>query len=576
MLNRRRLRRDGRVGSGVAVSPIPRGREEIRGAQIGQRIFRSPESGRPQGHGNTSARCDTARVVLKLDMTEVTNPLPLLELPKRWELLAQRAYAAGLDAGEFVERVDSAAERVDHLLTRVRTGGGGLFEIFLGLSGSGKTTFLNTLPRFFTKIRVHPFPRSAPLSELPDFVASTHVAGDEHARVILVERRDNPSEAELSEANQMFASLLEVFRDPQGGALVIWPITSESSAQTLASAAWDTGRDSVCDGASRGLFRFSGVPKARYFAIADFTSRNLTGDGLEAFGVTEDIATELLPPCETIADFFYAVDRRADEKRKATWSVLRERVRARVWVVLPGDVVQDINATVSALTQGTRNRIDIDLIGEFIDKPSNTALYINDWRKRRASLAHFLRAIDLRHFGLPPNLALAAARSFGDDAVKKLLKQPAVNLDQAKEAMRASRLYKAILSEAGINTAPFAGGGSVSAETSNEYRRLQSTAGKSDKPLNKALGMLIETCLAEGAPSLKVLSEKRKLPGSELQPDIQIQLSSSDFICLEPTWRSTDVGIPGELDGGQNTLAEAHLKKYVLDKAAQYVRDLGL
>jgi hypothetical protein len=38
----------------------------------------------------------------------------------------------------------------------------------------------------------------------------------------------------------------------------------------------------------------------------------------------------------------------------------------------------------------------------------------------------------------------------------------------------------------------------------------------------------------------------------------------------------TDAGIPGELDGGQNTLTAAHLKKYVLEKAIDYIKDLGL
>jgi putative ribosome biogenesis GTPase RsgA len=92
-------------------------------------------------------------------MRDVSNTLPRLELPKRWELLTQKANNAGLDAKEFVMRVDSAASRVDKLLDRVRTGGGGLIEIFYGLSGSGKTTFLNTLPKFFHKFRVYSFPK---------------------------------------------------------------------------------------------------------------------------------------------------------------------------------------------------------------------------------------------------------------------------------------------------------------------------------------------------------------------------------------------------------------------------------
>lgn len=508
-------------------------------------------------------------------MTAV-NPLPQLQLPKRWELLAQRAQESGLDPSQFVERVDAAAARIDLLLNRVRTGGGGLFEVFFGLSGSGKTTFLRTLPKFFHDIRVHPFPKEQALADLPRFVTDTYVEGNKDNRIILVERRDNPKDSDLSAAREMFADLLEVFRTPQGNALVIWPLTRNDAATDLAMEAWSTGRDSVTEASTKGLYVFDGLPKEKYAHVADQTSRNLTGDGLEAFGITEDIITGLLPQCVTIADFFAAIDRTADEQRNATWSVLRERVRARLWVLLPGDVIGAINATVSALTQGTRRRIDIDLIGEFIDKPENNALYVADWRARRASLAHLLRTLDVRLFGVPPNVALAAIRAYGDESLRKLLNQGSTNLEQAKDALKASQFYKAVLSEAGVQTSEYAGAREVSAETSNEYRRIQAVAANNDKPLNRALGRLLEVCLLDDAKHLTVVAEKRSLPGSSLQPDLQIKMSETDFICLEPTWRSTAVGIPDELEGGQNTLAEAHIKKYVLEKAMQFVRDLGL
>jgi hypothetical protein len=142
--------------------------------------------------------------------------------------------------------------------------------------------------------------------------------------------------------------------------------------------------------------------------------------------------------------------------------------------------------------------------------------------------------------------------------------------------MRASRLYKAILAELGVQTTPHAGSNRDVEETANEYRRAQATSTKGDKQLNKALAQLLEACLSEDAPGAKVTPEKQSLPNCELKPDISIQLAEDDFICLEPTWRSTDEGIPGELDGGQNTLAEAHMKKYLLDKATQYVKGLDL
>jgi hypothetical protein len=251
-------------------------------------------------------------------------------------------------------------------------------------------------------------------------------------------------------------------------------------------------------------------------------------------------------------------------------------VRTHLWVLLPGDDVKILNATASALTQGTRSRIDVDLIGEFIDRPDNNSIYVADWKKRRGSLAHLLRSIDVRLFAFPPNVSLAAVRSFGTTELKNKLKQPATNLEASKQAMRATRLYKAILAEVGVETTPYAGSRDIARETVDEFLRIQRIASRDDKALNKALGALLSECLKDDAPNLKVVTEKKSLPESALQPDIQIEIRSNEFICIEPTWRTSGRGIDGELPEAQNTLAEAHLKKYLLDKATQYVKDLGL
>ncbi|MDA3834361.1 MAG: hypothetical protein PF495_13330 [Spirochaetales bacterium] len=266
----------------------------------------------------------------------------------------------------------------------------------------------------------------------------------------------------------------------------------------------------------------------------------------------------------------------ASDVRGQTLSILKKRVRPQVWIVLPGDVLSAIDATVSSLTQGTRSRVDVDLLAEFIDNPDSNANYISDWKKRRSRLAHIMRALDVRLFGLPPNVSLAAIRTFGDSSSKDLLNQGSTNIAAAKDTMRRSRIYKAILAEAGELPEPFGSGGAIAGETEDEYRRIQSKASKSDASLNKALGKLIEATLADDQVDATVIVEKKKLPGSRLRPDVQIQIAENSFICIEPTWRSTDKGIDGELPGGQNTLSPAHIKKYLLDKVTEYVKDLDL
>ncbi len=509
-------------------------------------------------------------------MSDIPRTLPRLELPRRWEFLEQRARDAQVDPGEVVERVDEAANRIDELLRRVRDGGGGVIEVFYGLSGSGKTTFLQTLSRFFDNIRVSVFPRSSPLSELPSFISHDVIAGDNRNRVILIYGRDNPNQADLSEVEETFGNLLNVFREPGGAAVVLWPITMRESARKVADTAWLVGRDSMADEFSRGQYNFIGVPKEKYWELADNTSRTLTGDGLEAYGVSRAKAAEIVRDCETISDFFGRVTSIANAERDKTWSILKVRSIPHVWVALPGDNLNLLNGTADALTQGIQSKVDIDKIGELIDQADDTIIYISEWRERRGQLAHLLRAIDVRLFGIPPNVSVAAIRAFGDPVTKAKLNQPSIPQKTAKDAMKASRLYKAILREAGVEAAPFAGSRQIGKETVDDFLRVQQLASKGDKPLNKALAALIASCLADDAPTLKVTSEKRSIPGSGLQPDILIEIADGEYICIEPTWRTSGKGIPGEIKDSQNTLSEAHIKKYMLEKATQYVKGMNL
>lgn len=98
------------------------------------------------------------------------NQLPRLELPKRWEALKEKSQQADADPVAIVEKVDAAAAYVDRLLRNVRSGGTGQFSVVSGKSGSGKTTFVSTLPKFFDNVVVYDFDNSRSLVDLPKFI----------------------------------------------------------------------------------------------------------------------------------------------------------------------------------------------------------------------------------------------------------------------------------------------------------------------------------------------------------------------------------------------------------------------
>lgn len=245
-----------------------------------------------------------------------------LLLPKRYENLQQAAEEKQADLTQIVRKVPEATARIEQLLRQVNAGGMGRFELILGPSGSGKTTFLSTLPRFYSGAHVTPIPDTLPLLEIVDEIKrrmSAPIAG----QIFVLLDRDNP-ELETSEVRRFFESLRKLFRTKEGRVLVLWPMTDEKSASLLQDTAWQVGSDSVVDQHSRGVFRFTGLPKSDYYDVADITARSLNaGQSLEAFGLGRVIAEPMLQTSNTLSQFYGSLENKSQELNNEFGDTLR-------------------------------------------------------------------------------------------------------------------------------------------------------------------------------------------------------------------------------------------------------------
>jgi len=376
---------------------------------------------------------------------------------------------------------------------------------------------------------------------------------------------------EPAPARDFFESLRVLFRQPEGKVVVIWPITDGDSAQSLSASAWDVGRDSIVD-LSRGLYGFKGLPKSQFYEVADTTCRSLNqGQSLEAFGLSVAVATPLAAESETISEYYTRLEAKSAIINDHFRSVLKDKVLPRVWVLVAGDESTDLDRTVATLTQGTENRVDIDRLLEYLDKPELDAAYLKPWKKRRDDMAYLMRKLDVRLFSLPPNAALAAIRAFGSDKLRARLNQKAGSDASAVNAIEKTKVFRVLRGE----SAPSSIMRSTDPKTAQEYLRAQQAAAKEDKDLNKALGAAIEKALENAGVKARVQVEKGADQGN-LTPDVWIGMPDGDPICLEPTWRSTGAEIRNELDKRQNTLTPGHIQGYVLQKVMKYVEDLEL
>lgn len=509
-------------------------------------------------------------------LDRIPKSIPKLVLPKRYERLRAESEKVDLDPLTVVQRVDSAARRVDYLLRKVRDGRTGQFEVFFGASGSGKTTFLSSLPKFFDGVAVFSVRRSdGDLESLAARVEKDYTFHRKKMRVYFFDDRDN-EKLDPEQAERFFESLRVLFRKDEGQVLVIWPVTRPGTRDQLAAVAWSIGADSIVSIDTKGVYNFRGVPQEQYFEVADLTAKSLNGESLEGYGVSRDDGEKLARESETIGEYFHRLEAHASERRDKTWSVLQEKIRPRLWVVLPGDIGHLLDGTVSRLTQGRKYKIDVERLLEFLDDPTNESIYLQDWRRRRPDAAYLLRILDVRLVPLHAGAALAAIRGFGSESVRKHLVKNSISRREAIDSIQRSVLYKMILEELGGSPEPYTKGRPPSAETETEYNRVQSLAKSGDKPLNHALAEALKCALSEEGYNPPMRSERRGLGDTGLQPDIQLETSDAEVICLEPTWRTSGKSSKGQGKASQNSMRPGSIQKYVLEKVMEYVKALTL
>lgn len=498
---------------------------------------------------------------------DIDLELEYLRLPSRYEILEREINEKGLSTNQIVQEVDDAKVEIQNLLKQLNYNKIGRFKIFFGISGAGKTTFIKTLSTFFEDIEIISISRELSLNEIPEFIKKEKTDSN---NIFIIEDRDNPNEAD-EDLKVFFEELRFIFRKPEGRVIIIWPITDETSAKSIGKIAWDVGRDSITT-SSGAIYNFTGLDKSFFYEVANITSKNINGINLESFGISKNSTEKILKRVSTIGEYFSELENLSIELSTKSDIFLKNKIIPKVWILLPGDDAVEIDRTVKSLTQGLKNRIDIERFIATLDDTSNDSAYLNDWRQRRDKAAFLMRLLDVRIIPVYPNLSLASVRAFGEITLKSVLIKKEEKEKVAIEIIKKSTLFKLLFDD--FSSSESSPTRTVESQA-NEYIRLQKLAENQDKLLNKALGDALIEALDDEKIKTVVYIEQQQLEGFNLKPDIQIRINDKDVICLEPTWRSTGKEIQGEIPKKQNSLTLGHLQQYVLNKAMEYVKELG-
>ncbi|MCX4239495.1 hypothetical protein [Paraliomyxa miuraensis] len=456
------------------------------------------------------------------------------------------------------------------------------FEVFFGDSGSGKTTFLETLPMFFEGLESHAIPKTDELAVAVDEIrAFVEQAGDK--RILLyLEKRDNPLESD-KEILTFFERLRDFFRDAPARVWVVWPISLRDEAERVHKLAVRIGAESLV-GDAVAHYTFSGPPQGEFYSIADSTSAVFNdGKGLADYGIDEELGGGVLVHAPTLGKYFTKLIGLSNSINSVVSDVLSERARPRIWIVVAADDAVEVASTVSALSFGTSRLLDV---ARFTARAEGVfdSQYMKDWEPLAAYVPFLFRALDVRVIEMSPELALSIARAFGSSEVKGVLRQTSTSRADAVERLKGSLLGHLIR---GLEPPPSRQPRRTKTETRQEFLRLQSLAQKKrDGQIHEAIGEAVRD-LVSSVAGAEVEVETKDAGTGELRPDIRIRHPDGDPICLEFTWRTTgllrdddsgnaSVGVSQPSSGSQNTATPGHIQQYVFKKVFEYVKALDL
>lgn len=465
-----------------------------------------------------------------------------LRVPDRFESLR--------DVGEQTLRsvitpVENELVKLDDRFEDMAAAGRGGFLILRGDSGSGKSTFLDTVGLFRQGVQTITLPAS---DDVADALAALPVSST--ARLVVLEGREALLDVSTPALERSMHAINSFIKGPTGrSTLVVWPTNTDDLAESLASLGMKIGGSALL-GTDGGIVRFSGPSKDQFINIGERTLAALNqGASFTDLGLTAERAIEIADRVTYVGDFLTEL-RAALRKNGAEVRKLLKTEQPRLWIVVAAG--NDPDGDVAAVTRGGSARADIDRL-----MSATSANIVAALKEEPDTLGILGTVLDARVLHLEQLAALAIARQFADDRLRAAMKE--VNLSTARDKTAITRMRS---SELGVvladnNLGTRRRGGRAGSETKKAFLALAGIASKNDGLLNKAVG---EALVEAGLVDSYTLEEPLGL-SPKYFTDLLV-LKGDERIRVEFMWRSTT--------------GRADISNYVLGKLANYAKAIGL
>jgi hypothetical protein len=322
----------------------------------------------------------------------------------------------------IVTPVEASLSMLDRVAAQMRASRRGSLLILRGESGSGKSTFLDTVGLFRADVQTRRVPRNHSVDTTLGALASTH-----DFRIVVLENREAVGDYSIEAIEADLHSINSFVRSTAGqNTLVVWPVNTDELMNRLADLGSALGGAALF-GSANGITYFTGPPKGEFVAIAGRTVSALNeGASLAALGISEDRARELAESARTIGDYLGLI---RDEllANQATVSGLLHTEQFRMWtLVIAGN---ETEGDVAALTRGGLAYVDIDRL-----ITSTGANIVQDLKQHPEQLGILGTMLDAKIINIDMLTMLAIARTYGSDKLHQQMKQANMSVSRDKEA----------------------------------------------------------------------------------------------------------------------------------------------
>lgn len=473
------------------------------------------------------------------------NFLPLV-LPYRWEALQAEADKRKVQLKPLISPVSDAILTVQKELRYIQETGMGKLFVISGITGSGKTTFLNSLHLFLENVVVHSIRLST--IDRPEVVENAMAAlrrdRNKHSIVVL-EGRETFGPLKSEEIDILLTTLNADFRRGTGRTtLFVIPTNYATVAQSISDRAATIGG---MTSRSRPFYAFGGPPRNEYYTIADKTVRALNSSrSITDYGIAEKIGRELAEPAESIGAFLASCYEEIQKQRDAVENAanLIKRKRIHLWMIFCSleENSRRNDDIIRSLTVGNYQHVQVQRI---LTGDSREARY---WETRPEAFSIAADYLDLRIMYLPLRTANSIITAYGPTELKDHLKslmqetgEPLIKREavraRAQESIANTAIGAFLKAEGFIDRDP-SKRGQITDKQKELFKEIVKIATKDDIVLNAAIAETLRDWLNN--PDYRIGTEVKLDDVGSISSDIAV-VTPIDIYCLEMKWRSSEL-----------------------------------